>query len=240
MNIRNTLITFLTHCLNFDNTRSMPSLSLHDALKGFDVSERFPCRRISFLRNRLCSYKRVWHPAKLSFCPSSLAHTLCFTSFRLVVYTFIFSKVQLQFNLLSFILSFRYNLNMKFSVLTTFTLVALASAIAIEEYGTPVVRREVLLERQGANENRPVPTGACCVAATSLKEDVCFNNGQSGRCVPDSVNNCGLEPVKLRLLRVLTMNIGGTTLTCIEDSRLTCDAAVLERGRPTCRRTPGA
>ncbi|KAH8793489.1 hypothetical protein BGZ57DRAFT_463295 [Hyaloscypha finlandica] len=112
---------------------------------------------------------------------------------------------------------------MKCSVLTAlFTLVALASAIAIEEHGTPVVRREVLLERQGANENRPVPTGACCVAATSLKEDVCFNNGQSGRCVPDSVNNCG------------------TTLTCIEDSRLTCDAAVLERGRPTCRRTPGA
>jgi hypothetical protein len=130
---------------------------------------------------------------------------------------------------------------MKFSVLTAiFTLVALASAIAIEEHGTPVVRRGVLLERQGANENRPVPTGPCCVAATSLKEDVCFNNGQSGRCVPDSVNNCGLEPVKLRLLLVLTMDIGGATLTCIEDSRLTCDAAVLERGRPTCRRTPGA
>jgi hypothetical protein len=87
---------------------------------------------------------------------------------------------------------------MKFPVLTAiFTLVALASAIAFEEHGTPVVRREVLLERQGANENRPVPTGPCCVAATSLKEDVCFNNGQSGRCVPDSVNNCGLEPVRL-------------------------------------------
>ena len=68
---------------------------------------------------------------------------------------------------------------------------ALASAIAIEEPGATSVRREVLLlERQGANANRPIPIGACCVAATSLKEDVCFNNGQSGHCVPASVNNC--------------------------------------------------
>ncbi|KAE9368801.1 hypothetical protein N431DRAFT_486264 [Stipitochalara longipes BDJ] len=112
---------------------------------------------------------------------------------------------------------------MKFSLPTAFfTLISVASAIAIEEPGASIVRRDVLLlERQGANANRPVPTGACCVAATSLKEDVCFNNGQSGRCVPASVNNCG------------------TTLTCIEDSRLTCNAAVLERGRPTCRLTPG-
>jgi hypothetical protein len=115
-----------------------------------------------------------------------------------VGYTFTFSQVQLRFNLLSFILSFCNNLNMKFSVLTAlFTLVALASAIAIEEPGASLVRREVLLERQGANANRPVPTGACCVAATSLKEDVCFNNGQSGRCVPDSVNNCKSKPEKL-------------------------------------------
>ncbi|EMD92282.1 hypothetical protein COCC4DRAFT_48195 [Bipolaris maydis ATCC 48331] len=75
---------------------------------------------------------------------------------------------------------------------------------------------------QGANANRPVPTGACCIANTSLKEDVCNVNGQSGRCVPDDINNCGAK------------------LTCIEDSRLTCDPNVLERGRPRCRRTPGA
>lgn len=43
---------------------------------------------------------------------------------------------------------------------------------------------------QGANANRPVPTGACCIANTSLKEDVCNVNGQSGRCVPDDINNC--------------------------------------------------
>ncbi|CBY01600.1 hypothetical protein IAQ61_003416 [Plenodomus lingam] len=72
------------------------------------------------------------------------------------------------------------------------------------------------------NENRPVPEGACCVAGTSLKQDVCNVNGESGRCVPDDINNCGEQ------------------LTCIEDSRLTCDPNTLERGRPLCRRTPGA
>lgn len=36
------------------------------------------------------------------------------------------------------------------------------------------------------------------------------------------------------------VGIGGAALTCIEDSRLTCDANKLERGRPFCRRTPGA
>ncbi|KAG4439531.1 hypothetical protein IFR05_004971 [Cadophora sp. M221] len=74
----------------------------------------------------------------------------------------------------------------------------------------------------GANANRPVPTGACCVAATSLKQDVCNVNGQTGRCVPANVNNCG------------------GALTCIEDSRLTCDANTLERGRPLCRLAAGA
>jgi hypothetical protein len=40
------------------------------------------------------------------------------------------------------------------------------------------------------NAGRPVPNGACCVANTSLKQDVCNVNGQSGRCVPSGVNNC--------------------------------------------------
>lgn len=84
---------------------------------------------------------------------------------------------------------------MKFSIPTTFfALVALSTAIAIEEPGASAVRREVLLlERQGVNANRPIPTGACCVAATSLNEDVCSVNGQTGRCVLASVNNCTLR-----------------------------------------------
>ncbi|KNG46087.1 hypothetical protein DDE82_004969 [Stemphylium lycopersici] len=75
---------------------------------------------------------------------------------------------------------------------------------------------------QGANDNRPVPEGTCCVANTSLKQDVCTVNGVSGRCVPDNINNCGEQ------------------LTCIEDNRLNCDPNTLERGRPLCRRIQGA
>lgn len=47
------------------------------------------------------------------------------------------------------------------------------------------------------NDNRPVPNGACCVANTSLKQDVCNVNGQTGRCVPDSVNNCEFKYSKV-------------------------------------------
>ncbi|KAH8724170.1 hypothetical protein GQ44DRAFT_740606 [Phaeosphaeriaceae sp. PMI808] len=69
------------------------------------------------------------------------------------------------------------------------------------------------------NANRPVPNGACCTPNTSLKQDVCKVNGSNGRCVPSGANGCG------------------GALTCIEDARLTCNAAVLERGRPLCRLT---
>lgn len=40
------------------------------------------------------------------------------------------------------------------------------------------------------NNGRPVANGACCVANTSLKQDVCNVNGQTGRCVPSGANNC--------------------------------------------------
>ncbi|KAL8377310.1 hypothetical protein RB595_008140 [Gaeumannomyces hyphopodioides] len=111
---------------------------------------------------------------------------------------------------------------MKFTLASVLALVAVASAATVETPEQAVDRREVrLMERQGANDNRPVPNGACCVANTSLKQDVCRVNGQSGRCVPAGVNNCG------------------TRLTCIEDNRLTCNANVLERGRPLCRLAAG-
>ncbi|KFA68748.1 hypothetical protein S40285_09148 [Stachybotrys chlorohalonatus IBT 40285] len=93
---------------------------------------------------------------------------------------------------------------MRFSTMAIALLMGTASAAVIES-------------RQ--NDNRPVPQGGCCVANTSLKQDVCSVNGQSGRCVPDSINNCGER------------------LTCIPDAQLTCDANRIERGRPFCRRT---
>jgi hypothetical protein len=43
---------------------------------------------------------------------------------------------------------------------------------------------------QPQNAGRPVANGACCVANTSLKQDVCNVNGQTGRCVPSGANNC--------------------------------------------------
>ncbi|CZT44748.1 uncharacterized protein RSE6_04966 [Rhynchosporium secalis] len=95
---------------------------------------------------------------------------------------------------------------MQFSITASlFALLAIANGLAIES------------RQAGANANRPVPSGACCVPNTSLKQDVCNVSGQAGRCVPAGVNNCG------------------SALTCIEDNRLTCDATTLERGRPRCR-----
>jgi hypothetical protein len=62
-----------------------------------------------------------------------------------------------------------------------FSIVALAIAFTGASAG-------VIDTRQ--NANRPVPNGGCCVSNTSLKQDVCNVNGQSGRCVPDFINNC--------------------------------------------------
>ena len=50
------------------------------------------------------------------------------------------------------------------------------------------------------NAGRPVPTGSCCVANTSLKQDVCNVNGQSGRCVPSGANNCVCQQILLESL----------------------------------------
>jgi hypothetical protein len=62
---------------------------------------------------------------------------------------------------------------MKFTILTIFSLTTFAFAAPSPQ-----------------NAGRPVPTGSCCVANTSLKQDVCNVNGQSGRCVPSAANNC--------------------------------------------------
>ncbi|EAA31117.1 hypothetical protein GE21DRAFT_8606 [Neurospora crassa] len=108
---------------------------------------------------------------------------------------------------------------MKFTILTSLFFTALSVNAAVIESDTSVLRRDIFARQ---NAGRPVPNGGCCVANTSLKQDVCKVNGQSGRCVPAGVNNCGER------------------LTCIEDSRLTCNAKVLERGRPLCRLRQGA
>jgi hypothetical protein len=60
-----------------------------------------------------------------------------------------------------------------------FTL-AVALSLASIAFATPTPQ----------NAGRPVPNGACCTPNTSLKQDVCNVNGQSGRCVPSGANGC--------------------------------------------------
>ena len=82
---------------------------------------------------------------------------------------------------------------MQFSISATlFALLTLAVA-------TPT--NPLLSSRQ--NAGRPVANGACCVAATSLKQDVCNVNGQTGRCVPAGVNNCKLQDSNKKYLKLI-------------------------------------
>ncbi|KAK3380802.1 hypothetical protein B0H63DRAFT_523543 [Podospora didyma] len=113
---------------------------------------------------------------------------------------------------------------MKLSAATVLlSIVSLAHAVAIEEPSMAPIRREVLLlERQNANNGRPVANGACCIAATSKKQDVCTVNGAQGKCVPANTANCGGR------------------LTCIANAKLTCNNNVLENGRALCRLRAGA
>ena len=67
--------------------------------------------------------------------------------------------------------------------LTTIVLAMAAVAAAMPQGNGAVIQA-----RQ--NAGRPVPSGTCCVANTSLKQDACTAaNGQAGRCVPGG-NNC--------------------------------------------------
>ncbi|CAI6334774.1 unnamed protein product [Periconia digitata] len=91
---------------------------------------------------------------------------------------------------------------MQFTIATILSLAAFAAAFP-----------------QPQNAGRPVANGACCVANTSLKQDVCNVNGSTGRCVPSGSANCGGQ------------------LTCVADAQLTCDNSKQERGRTFCRKT---
>ncbi|KAH8894453.1 hypothetical protein GQ53DRAFT_683090 [Thozetella sp. PMI_491] len=80
-----------------------------------------------------------------------------------------------------------------------------ATAVAVGPASTPA-----------NNANRPIPTGACCVANTSLRQDVCKVNGATGRCVPANSAGCGAQ------------------LTCVADTKLSCDPTQQDRGREKC------
>ena len=89
----------------------------------------------------------------------------------------------------------RLSEKMKLSLTTIIVgLAALASASIVDTEGIRNAPREVVAidRRAGANGNRPVASGNCCIAETSLKQDVCnAANGAQGRCVPGgSGANC--------------------------------------------------
>jgi len=94
----------------------------------------------------------------------------------------------------------------------------------------------VIMARQ--NQGRPVPNGQCCVANTSVKQDICTaSNGQQGRCVPGG-NNCTCSPMISAIVPRLTLHPGGAALSCVADSNLTCNN-VSERNRNLCRANAG-
>lgn len=78
---------------------------------------------------------------------------------------------------------------MQFSAVATFlslTVLALANPTPVEPRAP-----QAPAETPTDNANRPVPTGACCVANTSLRQDVCTDGtGASGRCVPSGSAGC--------------------------------------------------
>lgn len=127
---------------------------------------------------------------------------------------------------------------MQFTILPVIVALAgLASAADTEDQSSALDRRQ-------SNANRPVPSGSCCVANTSLKQDFCNVNGQQGKCVPSGSANCKPPSTKLsrpskstrywKLTRRDTI-IGGDRLTCVATKNLVCDPNRTERGREFCR-----
>lgn len=94
---------------------------------------------------------------------------------------------------------------MMFSITATFvSLVALASALAVEDPTSALVRKTVLdLEARNLNMGRAVTTGACCSAGVSKKEDVCTTAaGATGKCVPANSAGCKLPGSPFPLVKV--------------------------------------
>lgn len=81
---------------------------------------------------------------------------------------------------------------MKFTLCTLVSLIAAVSAVAVYPSDETLAARstEIFTIEKRQNAGRPVPNGACCAEARSLKQDVCTVNGRRGRCVPAAVNNC--------------------------------------------------
>lgn len=111
---------------------------------------------------------------------------------------------------------------MQFSLATILLgLAAVSSAAVTDVEGVRNVARDSIVIARQSNGGRPTPSGSCCVANTSLKQDACTaTDGTAGRCVPGG-NPCG------------------GALSCVAQSKITCDANITERGKSLCRANAG-
>jgi len=134
----------------------------------------------------LCAFKRRTCIKDLAFRSlgnkKATSHSLhiyfthCYCWFSPSLYFSVNNSTLYPLNNSSFqILSETYKLpsTMKFLAATILSIATLAAASPFPQ-----------------NANRPVPNGACCTPNTSLKQDVCNVNGQTGRCVPSAANGC--------------------------------------------------
>jgi hypothetical protein len=135
---------------------------------------------------------------------------------------------------------------MQFTI-ALFAVVGLVSAVAVEDAHMTAIRRDSLFGRQA----KAITTGACCVEGVSQKEDACKDGtGAAGVCVPDNQAGCkyfSSSPLQVhicvrrlfRRMKPLTSDrhpLGNGALTCVALTKVTCNAAVIERNQPTCRR----
>lgn len=93
------------------------------------------------------------------------------------------------------------------------------------------------------NGGRSVVTGGCCNHGVNLRQDICNFNGETGRCIPaaSTRNGCTLYvpfpsflPLPFVSLQMTDSGWAGVGLTCVENSKLTCDPNTLDRGRDKC------
>lgn len=82
---------------------------------------------------------------------------------------------------------------MQFPTLLLTLLIATALSSALPNQ-TPARDESAAIFDRAVNSGRPVATGACCIANTSKKQDVCTKaDGTAGVCAPANTAGCKLN-----------------------------------------------
>jgi len=99
-------------------------------------------------------------------------------------------------------------------LLTLFT----TTALALPGLSLPRDESGALFDR-AVNDGRPVASGACCIANTSKKGDVCNNAGKAGVCTVADTAGCkyfsAFQKRGVEMRRLINMISGDARLTCI-------------------------